>query len=136
MIAIGKAKGFVCRGGPLAGMVTAASWGEAIELDVFHVVELVDGEDGRFKGNFVAYTGILSESPELGPPSIGVSVFVASRRVSLLRSMGVAGTFKLLVCSDLCVPKFFPSIVLCMPSCPEVFNYLFSKLDRSATRSS
>jgi len=101
-------------------MVTATRWCEAIKLDIFHVAELINGEDGRLKSDLVAYMSVLHEGPQLGFPSVGVFIFIGSSWVCSVYSLAVAGIFDLTVRTGLSVPELFPPVVLSVPSSPEV----------------
>src|SRR5258708_34584567 len=100
-------------------MVTATHWCEAIKLDIFHVAELINGEDGRLKSDLIAYTSVLHKGPQLGFPSVGVFIFIGSSWVCSVYSLAIAGIF------DLSIPELFPPVVLSMPSSPEdLYNLL------------
>jgi len=42
-------------------MVMAACESKTVKLNIFHVVELIDGEDGGFQSDLIAYMSIQWE---------------------------------------------------------------------------
>ena len=107
-------------------MVTAAGWGEAVEFNVFHVPQFVDGKDGGFEGNLVTDAGGCHESPEFGLflhvccVIVGLVLFPSCRVLSI----GIVWMF--LVNSDLGIPECFSPVILRVPSGLEAFYCLLS----------